>query len=85
MVIMRTSNSRASTMTLAVDRICQTCAFLVLSESSETLLFCGERYYSQPPKQRVAEKMTNYKSVKPYHSCSKWQQHSPSILRDRVA
>lgn len=69
----------------AFDRNCQTCAFVMVSESSETQLRCGETYYSQPPSQRVAEKMNRYKPVKSDHSCSKWQAHSPSILLDRFA
>ena len=63
--------------------VCQTCSFVMASESSETQFRCGFDYFKQAPAQRHAQKMSNYKSVRPYDSCVHWTQHSPSILRDK--
>ena len=61
---------------------CQTCAFLMLSESSPTQMRCGFNYYRQSPSQRVVLNHNHYKSVGSQHSCEQWQRHSPSVLRD---
>ena len=66
-----------------VDQSCKSCAFLMGSESSETQYRCGHDYYSKPPSTRHPEKMTAYKQVNLTHRCVNWQQHSPSILRDK--
>ena len=62
---------------------CQTCAFLMESESSKTGFRCGHDYFTKPPRMRVAVKMNHYKAVNLSYQCSKWQQHSPSVLRDK--
>ncbi len=66
-----------------LEKYCQNCALLTMSDSSPTQMRCGAKYYAKPPSHRVAEKMSSYKVVQPTHSCVKWQQHSPSVLRDK--
>ena len=61
---------------------CQTCAFLMLSESSPTQMRCGLNYYHQSPSQRVVLKHNNYRPVESLHSCETWQRHSSSVLSD---
>jgi hypothetical protein len=62
----------------------QTCAFLMPSDSSPTQIRCGFNYYRQSPSQRVVLNHKHYRPVEPLHSCDQWQQHSTSILRDKV-
>lgn len=65
-----------------MEKTCNTCAFLMLSESAEKGVRCGFKYYSVPPAQRRGQAMSNFKEVDPTHRCHDWRQHSPSILRD---
>lgn len=62
---------------------CQTCAFLMESESSKSGFRCGHEYFILPPRKRVAVNMRIYKTIVLDNVCSKWQQHSPSVLRDK--
>jgi hypothetical protein len=61
---------------------CQTCAYLILSESSPAQMCCGWNYYRQPPSLRVVLNHNHYKSVESQHSCEQWQRHTPSEPRD---
>ena len=63
--------------------VCQTCAFLLASESSETQFRCGVDYYRQPPALRHAQKMSNYRPVQPSDGCDQWQEHAPSVLSEK--
>jgi hypothetical protein len=62
---------------------CQTCTFLLVSESSETQFRCGIDYFSQPPPMRQAQKMSNYRPVHLSDSCGQWQEHAPSVLSEK--
>ena len=69
---------------MTIDKTsCQTCTFLLASESSETQFRCGIEYFSQPPSIRQAQKMRNYRPVQPSDSCGQWQKHAPSVLSDK--
>lgn len=63
--------------------VCQTCAFLMASESSETQFRCGVDYYRQPAAQRHAQKMISYRPVQPSDSCDQWKEHAPSVLSEK--
>jgi hypothetical protein len=53
------------------------------SESSETQFRCGFDYFKQPPAQRHAQKMSNYKPVQPSDGCDQWQEHASSVLAEK--
>jgi hypothetical protein len=75
---------KALPITMTKDKTqCQTCAFLLASESSETQFRCGIEYFSQPPSMRQAQKMNNYRPVQPSDSCGQWQKHAPSVLSEK--
>jgi hypothetical protein len=68
-----------------MERNCNTCAFLMLSESAEKGVRCGFKYYSLPTTQRRGLNFRNLKEVDLRNRCYDWQEHSPSILRERVS
>lgn len=63
-----------------VTPTCQTCAYLMLSESSPTQLRCGMNYFRQPPSQRVVLNHNHYRPVDSLDSCEQWKRHSPAVL-----
>lgn len=65
------------------SQTCQTCTFLLESESSKTGFRCGYDYFKKKPRDRIAVKMDQYKSVNLSDVCSRWQKHSPSVMSDK--
>lgn len=74
-----------ATMMETASRTCNTCTYLMMSESSETGMRCGYTYFVLPPISRKAQRMSSFKQVMPTDTCSRWEQHSSAILRDRFS
>ncbi|MEY4676385.1 MAG: hypothetical protein RLZZ470_892 [Pseudomonadota bacterium] len=51
---------------------CQTCRYLMPSESSKTGLRCGFDYFKASEIARKFKLMTHYAEVKPLNACEKW-------------
>ena len=51
---------------------CQTCRFLMPSESSKTGLRCGYAYFNASEIARKFKLMSHFEEVKPLNACEKW-------------
>ena len=74
--------SAMSPMTL--ERIavqcCKSCACVLNSDSSETLLRCGLGYYVQPPLTRKQGRMDSYPVVEAHERCGRWRDSLKGVL-----
>jgi hypothetical protein len=52
---------------------CQTCLYLMPSESSRTGLRCGYQYFKSPVLMRKFLLMKHFAEVKPMNACELWQ------------
>jgi hypothetical protein len=59
--------------TLAPSPQCQTCLYLMPSESSRTGLRCGHQYFKSPVLMRKFLQMKHFAEVKPMNACESWQ------------
>jgi hypothetical protein len=63
--------------TLIIDSnpMCQTCAYVMPSESASTGLRCGRQYFLASPILRKFQRMDNYPVVKEINACEAWLHH----------
>jgi hypothetical protein len=70
---------------MTLDRIavkcCQSCAHVLKSDSSETLLRCGLGYYLQPPLTRKQGRMDSYPVVDASERCGRWCESLKGVLK----
>jgi len=61
------------TQTIAPSPQCQTCLYLMPSESSRTGLRCGYQYFKSPVLMRKFLQMKHLDEVKPMNACELWK------------
>ncbi len=61
------------TRTIAPSPQCQTCLYLMPSESSRTGLRCGYQYFKSPVLMRKFLQMKHFAEVKPINACESWR------------
>ena len=61
---------------------CQTCVYLMPSESSRTGLRCGHQYFNSPVLMRKFLQMKHFPEVKPMNACESWQASDQSSAND---
>jgi hypothetical protein len=66
-----------------LNNTCQTCAFLVLSEASETHFRCGFEPQARSFKPLQPMQSASYRPVKPSDSCGHWQESGSSALSEK--
>ena len=54
---------------------CQTCTYVMPSESSTTGLRCGHQYFLATPIARKFQRMDNFPVVKESNACEAWLPH----------
>ena len=54
---------------------CQTCTYVMPSESSATGLRCGRQYFLATPISRKFQRMDNFPVVKEFNACEAWLPH----------
>jgi hypothetical protein len=59
-------------VTIPPPPLCQSCSYLMPSESSKTGLRCGFNYFKASEIARKFKLMTHYPEVKPDNACEKW-------------
>jgi hypothetical protein len=68
--------------TLAPSPQCQTCHYLMPSESSRTGLRCGYQYFNSPVLMRKFLQMKHFAEVKPMNACELWKLSDQSSADD---
>ena len=68
----RIANSLKSTA-LQMQKTCQTCSNVLISDTSSTNLRCGQSYFDQPVHDRHPARMENYPIVNVDDHCQNWQ------------
>jgi hypothetical protein len=59
---------------------CQSCTYVLRSESSDTSLRCGFSYYQEKPALRKVMRLDRYFKVEANEGCYNWKQRSVSVL-----
>lgn len=62
---------------------CQSCAHLMVSDTSETQFRCGLVAQPATPIQRQATKSAPHRVVQPTDHCAHWQKHSTRVLSEK--
>lgn len=59
---------------------CQSCTYVLRSESSDTALRCGFAYYQEKPSERKVVRLDRYFKVQAHESCYNWKPRTTSVL-----
>ena len=59
---------------------CQSCTYVLRSESSDTSLRCVYAYYQEKPAFRKVVRLDRYFKVEANEGCYNWKQRSISVL-----
>ena len=63
---------------------CQTCTYLMPSESSRTGWRCGHQYFKSPVLIRKFLQMKYFAEVKPTNACESWEVKDQSSAADAL-
>jgi hypothetical protein len=64
--------------TIAPSPQCQTCVYLMPSESSRTTWRCGHQYFKSPVLMRKFLQMKHFPEVKSTNACESWKANDQS-------
>jgi hypothetical protein len=62
------------------NNTCQSCAYVLLSETSPTGHRCGDKYFKQIASERKQQLMSEYKEVAASDTCDLWNAKDVSVL-----
>jgi hypothetical protein len=65
-----------------MQKSCQSCSNLLISDSATTGFRCGVTYFSQPPAERKMKRMETYLEVNEMDSCDQYRSRVEQLRTD---